>query len=541
MEGLADFSIIIGGPAGSGVFSLGEMAGKLFSRRGYYVSIYKEYPSLIRGGHNFMHLRISEKESYLPVSASADYLIALDRLSAGLHEARIRIFRKSWGGMVEDGLFDSLPQLSHGILLFGRLMAELGMPGDEAFSIIEERFGRKKELMKANEEAFRRGYGSRAPGAGLKKAGKKLLVTGNQAIFLGAVKAGCRHYFAYPMTPASALLHLYQLDDSLIAKQAEDEIAAINMAIGASFAGRRAMVGTSGGGFSLMVEALGLAGMAEIPLVIVEGQRSGPSTGMPTYSEQSDLLFTIHASQGEFPRAVISPGTVSEAYEMIQKAFNLADLIQSPVIFLTEKNLMEGYGILEMKDVPARTRKLWNGNQPFRRYSLEEKASPASLPGQRGGEYVATSYEHDETGFTTEDPEMREKQMKKRMGKLSLINPWAPEVSGSSGVLIIGFGFTKSIALEAMKLHEFSYMHLPMLWPFPSRSFISAVRNHEKVLVIENNHTCQLARLIREQTGLSFPCYGFADGRLLYPDEMAKIVAEFEAHNRVSRRGVFHG
>ena len=208
---------------------------------------------------------------------------------------------------------------------------------------------------------------------------------------------------------------------------------------------------------------------------------------------------------------------------MIQHAFNIADAIQSPVVFLTEKNLMEGYQILEMSDVERVEREFWKGGKEYRRYEGQ-----ISIPGQKGGEYVATSDEHDSTGFTTENPEEREKQARRRMRKLEKIKPWKPVKTGESDFLVIGFGFTKSIAIEAMKHEEFSYLHIPMLWPLPSKEIREKAEEAKKAVVFEANLTGQLSKLIAMETGIQLESIGWAHGRVIYPEDFALMVRRWK-------------
>ncbi len=528
-----DIHVKVGGPAGAGVFSVGEMVGRTFSRKGYHVFIYKDYPSLIKGGHNFMHIRISDFPTSCVLDRT-DYLVGLDSLSFSRHSARMKIGLESDGGSISSSMLDGLNTKVKSVLLYGALMKEIGVPKPWAEEMVIEKFGKKKELLNDNLEALSRAYGDSDGSLG--QAGeKRMLLTGNEATFLGAVKSGVRFLASYPMTPASSILHLFSKysDMGLIYKQTEDEIAAINMALGASYAGMKSMVATSGGGFALMAESIGLGALAEIPVVIVESQRVGPSTGMPTYSEQSDLKFVLNASQGDFPRIVVAPGTIAECYEMAQMAVNLSEMLQTPVVLLLDKNLSESHISLsrsDLHDMEPMRRKMWNGESEFLRYRITESGiSEMSVPGMKGGEYVATSYEHDESGFTTEDPEMRVKQVRKRARKIREIPPeWIqPRVFGEGDVLVVGFGSVLMTALEAMRIRKFTYLHIPVLSPFPADEVRSIIERFDKHLIVENNHDGHLRGLIREKTGIWLEnSFNYYDGRLLYPERLADMVGK---------------
>ena len=366
-----DFVFKIAGQAGAGVMTTGRALVKCFTRGGYNAVGYPEYPSLVRGGHNTVQVRVSDKPVNSPLMTQ-DVVIALNKDAVFYH----------MGSMNKDGLiiYDELIDLSKfkirddvkmaplplskltqeaggteqmkNTAALGAALAAVDYPFEVLEGIMKDEFRRKgEEVIAKNVSAAKAGYDfvkSKGVGATTKlkpiSDKRSLIITGNEAITLGAIQGGLKFFSAYPMTPASSILH-YMIENerkfNLVVKQTEDEIAAMNYAIGASFAGARAMTGTSGGGFALMTEALGMAAMSETPIVAAIAQRIGPSTGMPTWTEQGDLRFALHASQGEFVRVVLAPGDVQECFFLTAKALNLAERYQIPVIVLSDKHLSE--------------------------------------------------------------------------------------------------------------------------------------------------------------------------------------------------------
>ncbi|MEM2175412.1 MAG: 2-oxoacid:acceptor oxidoreductase subunit alpha [Candidatus Micrarchaeia archaeon] len=371
---MVDFSWKIGGEAGYGIMTTGFIFGKSFVRAGFFAFDTNEYPSLIRGGHNTYTVRISDEPIYSH-NKKIDVLVALNDFTLKKHKDEVR----KDGYIIYDENSVSLNETIKNVNLIpvpltqiaienggqnimrnnvalGASFALTNVDVNFLFDVIREIFKEKKgenvsslnmNVAKAGYEYVKQNFPTiKKIEAKLCKKGKRMYINGNEAIAIGAIKAGCKFYAAYPMTPASSILHYLaskEYDYNIIVKQTEDEIAAVHMAIGASFAGVRAMTGTSGGGFALMTEALGLAAMTETPLVIVLAQRPGPSTGMPTHTEQSDLRFVMHASNGEFPRVVIAPGDPIECFYETFNAFNIAEKYQLPVIILTDKFLAESH------------------------------------------------------------------------------------------------------------------------------------------------------------------------------------------------------
>ena len=417
--------------------------------------------------------------------------------------------------------------------------------------------GKAKETIEFNIKAARLGYdyvkskgmendfGRKLP----KVSGKKrMLLTCNEAVGMGAIKAGCKFYAAYPMTPASSILHFMAAQErnfSLVVKHPEDEIAAINMVIGAGFAGARAMTATSGGGFSLMSEALGLAAMTGTPIVVVVCQRPGPSTGLPTRTEQGDLKFVLHASQGDFPRFVIAPGDVEESFYKTIEAFNLAERYQCPVILILDKYLSESHKTAEEFDVIGVKidRGLLLSDEElekigaFKRYEFTETGiSPRTIPSQRGGIFTATGNEHDETGYLSEDKTVRTRMMDKRFRKFEQAEREIPEPKlfgpKDAEVTIIAWGSTKGPIKEAMKLLDrdginANFLQIIYISPFPTNTISKIIDISKRVVIVENNKTAQLASLIREKTGKEIEHKILKyDGRQFFPVEIYHRIKE---------------
>jgi 2-oxoglutarate ferredoxin oxidoreductase subunit alpha len=390
----------------------------------------------------------------------------------------------------------------------------------------------------------------------LKSLGKNkehILLTGNEACSLGALAAGCKFVSIYPMTPISTILSLMQYYGkkfNVVVKQPEDEISAVNMAVGAWHAGVRALTATSGGGFCLMVEGLGLAAMTETPLVIINGMRGGPSTGLPTWTEQSDLQFALHASHGDFPRIVIAPGDVEDAFYLIIDAFNLAERYQLVVIVLTDKQLNESHKSIQKFDLDAikiergkfltdkELEKVVAASKEYKRYLfVEDGVSPRVLPGQENGVFTASSDEHTEYGMFSEDSENRIKMMQKRFKKLetAAADIPQPKLYGEKDAefTLISFGSTKGAILEAMQFLKCkgiktNFMQIICLNPFPAEKVISLIKSAKNVICVECNFTGQLAALIREKTGIEIKNnLRKYDGRPFYPEEIYEYVLTF--------------
>jgi 2-oxoglutarate ferredoxin oxidoreductase subunit alpha len=577
-------SWMIGGEAGYGIMAAGTTFAKACSRGGLHVFINSEFPSLIKGGHNISLVRVDEEEIFSHLE-TIDLLVALNQETTDLHLNEI----VPGGGIIYDGdqinvakenlkrediVLYSVPltkiirELGAELLLRNTVVVGASMAVlDYDFGILEvairDSFGKKKgEIVEQNVKAARMGYDyvkqNICQECGYKleprKAPERMLLTGNDAIAMGAIKAGCKFYAAYPMTPVSAILHTMAekaKEFNIVVKQTEDEIAAMNMIIGANFAGVRAMNATSGGGFSLMVEALGLAAMTETPIVTVEGERPGPSTGQPTHTAQGDLKFLLSAGQGEFTRIVIAPGDREECFYETFNAFNLAEKFQVPVLVLVDKFLAEDYKTTELFDqsnLKIERGKLLSQEElnkisEYKRYlNTEDGISPRALPGQLNGIHCAPSTEHDEAGFSHEasealmPPETAKMILEKRMRKLSFIEKELkpPKLYGpqEANITLVSWGSTKGPIFEAMKLLEkdgvkVNFLQILYLSPFPAEQVKKVLSSSKTVVDVENNYTAQLASLIREKTGVEIQHKILKyDGRPFYPNFIYKKLIE---------------
>jgi 2-oxoglutarate ferredoxin oxidoreductase subunit alpha len=550
-----DFSFLIGGEAGAGISRSGSLFAKACMRSGLHIFGTNDYQSLIRGGHNFYVVRISDQDIYSQADR-VDLLIALNAETALLHKDEL----VSGGGIIYDKddvalspevlgrqdlklypvpmkkiVVDELKE-PHNLIMkntvaLGTTIATTDFDLAMLEEILKETF--KPEVAESNVRAARLGYDYAKQNfqsdfeyrlVKTEDAGKRrIFLSGNEAVGLGAVKAGCKFFAGYPMTPTTGLLHFMTANErncNMIAMQPEGEIAAINMVAGASFAGARALTATSGGGFCLMSEGLGMAGMTETPVVIMVGQRPGPSTGLPTYSAQGDLRFVVHASQGEFPRVVIAPGDIEECFYETIRAFNWAEKYQLPVILLTDKYVVES----EMSVEPFNVNRVkiergsmmtgpYKAEQEYGRYeNTETGVSPRASPSTEGAIVHANSDEHDEHGYTSEDPNVTTMMMDKRMRKLSTLikefeerNVETIKFYGSeeAQATIIAWGSTKGPIREAIKLLgqegiAVNYLQILYLHPFPKSKVEKALEKAEKTIVVENNKTSQLASLIRD-------------------------------------------
>ncbi len=567
-----DVKIIVGGPAGSGAMSLGVIIGRAIKRHGWYVYAYDDYPSLIKGGHNMVHIRASKDKIYAQ-RKGADILIALDKLSVEkhlndvfkdgviIHNSNIEktIPKRDDITYVSVNFTRILNELGHikyyNMVALGVVAKVLNMNKKVVENVIKDTFKSKgKDIVDENIKAMAYGYDEVGDVKYskeielIKEDKKRLFINGNESATLGAIKSGVKYVGMYPMTPTSPILTYmskYEKDKKIIVKQTEDEIAAINSAIGASFSGVRSLVATSGGGFSLMVEALGMAGIMELPIVIIEGQRASPSTGMPTYTEQGDLRFVLHASQGEFPRVVVSPGDVEETFYVVFDAFNIADQLQIPVIVLMDKHLCSVHETVDRFNTTSL--KIDRGKflteeeakkiKEYKRYdtNMDDGISYRTIPSYPNTMYVSSSYEHDDTGFTSEDTEIRNKQMEKRMKKINFLDKDIYKIrvyeTHNPIINLVCWGSTKMACMEAqrMLLDEgigSRILHYLYLHPFPSDDSIKYLSELPSLLV-ESNYTSQLGGLIREHTGIEIKNrYLKYDGRPFYPEDIVNKVKE---------------
>lgn len=549
------YNLLIGGAAGQGIDTTAAILEKLLKRSGYNVFTMRDFMSRIRGGHNFCTIRFGAEPVHSH-SSRLDGIIALNRETVDVHKDEL-----SENGFI---LCDKKLEIDdpRAIVLDmedkAKALGSSRASGSIAVGAVLKLFGEGLDLIEAvyresvhpvfyeiNVKAVREGYGLAEKRFGHLQGAYSdwLLLSGNKALALGALAAGLKFYSAYPMSPSTSIME-YLAGKSkaagIVVEQAEDEIAAMNMAIGASFAGARAMTGTSGGGFSLKVEALGLSGMAEIPLVVVDVQRPGPVTGLPTRTEQSDLKFVISASQGEFPRMVIALRDQEDAFYQTARAFDIAERYQIPVILLSDQYLGDATATVRPFDLdkisvasPARE---WTGEGEYLRYKYtEDGISPRLIPGKAKAFVAADSDEHDEQGHIIEDTETRNKMMQKRMGKIDKLKAelQEPEFSGAEDfdTLLVGWGSLKGPLQEAAALlnkdgnEKYAALVFGDVYPLPEKRFLEKAKKARRIVNVEQNYTGQLGQLIREATGIA--CTDAVlkyDGRQLSGEEIASLI-----------------
>ncbi len=553
--------IRIGGPAGFGIKAAGQSLARVFARGGYHTFDLTEYPSLIKGGHNTYHLRVSADPIYSHVMPT-DVLVALDRPTLRLHlgeltEGAAVVYDPNdfepddtdLGGrddlcLVPVPLNDIVYEVGgikimRNVAALGAVLGHMEHPIEGLVDSIRAQFAHKApEIAEQNIAAATKGFEHASQVRCdfpyklpvLDDAPARVLADGNESFGLGALAAGVGLYCAYPMTPASSLLHFFAKHgerEGVVVKHTEDEIAAMNMVLGGAFGGTRSMCATAGGGFSLMVEAFGFAGVSESAVVVGLFTRPGPATGLPTWTEQSDLRFALHAAQGEFPRVVLAPGDHSEAFDLTWQAFNLADQLQTPVILLGDSYLSDNRktsdpfdtaavtidrgGLVTTGDVSEHPEALDEDGTYLRYKVTDSGVSTRIVPGVEGAVQLVNSYEHDETGYGAagEAADVRLAQDEKRLRKLQLAATLVPPplrygTDDAAQVSIVCFGTTKMPALEAIGWLEaegisVEMLHLTCLWPFPVAAVADFLSSAERSLIIEGNATGQLEGLIREQ------------------------------------------
>jgi len=520
MKNTKDYSILVGGAAGQGSRKAGLVIAKIFNNLGYNIFIHEDYQSLIKGGHNFSQIRASDKEILSHID-KADFLLTLDERTLKEHEKDLQeggtiIFNKDkvksekGVGIAADTItkeLGGLPIMSNTALI-GGFAKIIGIE----WSVLEEVL--KKEIEKGiekNLEIAKKAYDETSQVLKVEKLGNnpKPLLTGNEALSLGAVKAGLQAYFAYPMTPATGILHYlaeHKKDLNVVVSQLENEIAVAIAAAGSAYAGKRTMVGSSGGGFALMTETISLAAQAEIPLVIVNSQRSGPATGVPTYSGQSDLLFTLASGHGDFLRFVVAPGDVNEACYWSGELMNLAWKYQTPSILLIDKELSESTYSFDEKVLDMIKKKeglLWDGKNEYKRYlNTPNGISPLAFPGQKAV-IKATSYEHDEYGLSVEDKENIIMMQEKRLRKFEEMRKEAESLEAvkvygnkDSKTAVVCWGSTKGAVKEAAEELGLKVIQPIILQPFPVNQFKDTLKGVEKLVLIEMGSMGQMEQVL---------------------------------------------
>ncbi len=568
----------IGGEAGFGIMSAGTMIARAFARRGYHILATNEYPSLIRGGHNLVTVRVASKQ-FASMNKDVHILMSLHNPCIELHKDELNenalvVFDpkdREWKQedfskpvvLLPVPLSQLVTSLSGAPIMrntvsIGVTVALMGAEFSVLEDIIHDQFAKKDQkvidsniaMAKAGFDYVKTTYPDQSSmylSAATKKE-DQLIINASEALGIGAYRAGLKFAAIYPMTPINSLITFladHSKDLQIVYKQPEDEIAGMNMALGASLAGARSMVATSGGGFALMVEGLSLAGIMELPIVIDLGMRVGPATGMPTWTEQGELQFAIHAGHGEFARIILAPADAKEAYALTVDAFNFADKYQIPVFVLTDKYLNESQWCVPKSaftgPVAIDRGKLMKDEQlpqdgSFKRYALEtsDGVSPRSVPGQKGGVFFSNGYEHDEIGHVTESGTMRIQQANKRLKKLESIKKdiRPPEVYGDpeAEITFVSWGSTRGAVLDAIDILKTKgktakLVHFTWLYPFPEEAALAALSANTRLIDVEQNATGQLASLIREHTGVLIKEKILKyDGRPMYPEEIVEKV-----------------
>ncbi len=529
------YNILIGGSAGQGVETVSAVLERILKRQGFEIFTTRDYMSRVRGGHNFIQIRFGN-EKLFSHQDKIDGIIAMNSETIDNH-----IERLDPGGFVicdEDTDYEERRILKLPLKQSAKASGNIRAFGSVAIGSVLELFGISQtgidNVLKEffNEEIANQNLTALNEGRKLvekrfdtviEKKDSSILINGNEAVALGTLAAGCKFYSAYPMTPSTSIMNYLAAkmhDAEIVVEQAEDEIAAIIMAIGASYAGARAMTGTSGGGFSLMVEGLGLSGMLEVPLVIAEVQRPGPTTGLPTRTEQSDLRFVISASQGEFPRMVIALRNVEDAFYQTIRAFNIADKYQIPVIILSDQFLADSTVTVKPFDFDGIKNDThiisyeYSEDKPYKRYEITPTGiSPRIIPGRNEGVTVLVdSDEHDETGHITESADVRNQMVEKRMRKLELLEEELQEPlfvgEEDCEVLLIAWGSIWGPITEAIKMlnenkdKKYGALVFGDIWPLPTKLLFEKAEKAKRIINVEQNATGQLASIVLEVTGI---------------------------------------
>src|SRR2546427_11620822 len=572
------FAIGIGGAAGQGVATPGDIFAKIFSRRGLHLNAYNAYQSIIRGGHTFLTIRTGP-EKVTNMSDRIDLLIPLNQDAMNRHlglltEGAACIYNADTikPGTAADGVqLCPLPvskladitrnKVAQNTLAVGAGLSMMGIGFQALEEVLAEQFKKKGEAVVAENVAIARaGYDYAT--SNFKPFAWPLPMTenryavlsGNTAMAMGGAAAGVKFYCAYPMSPSTGVLHwmaAHARKAGIMVRQVEDEIGVVNMAIGAAHAGVRAMCATSGGGFALMSEGLGMSAMIETPVVVIDVQRAGPSTGVPTKTEQGDLWQMLGAAFGDYPRLIAAPTDILDCFRIIPEMFNLVDRFQCPGLVLGDLLLSEGRSTVDPGDldfnVPIDRGELIasaDGNGaagPYKRYKITESGiSPRAIPGVPGYTHTAGTDEHDEDGVLISDEftnpvkrrAMMEKRMRKAQGIEAAVKP--PELMGPTRAegTLIGWGSTKGVIQEAVDIlneQGISANYLPIRWlvPLKGDAIVEILKQSRCTIIVENNYSGQFARYLRSET--SYVPNGHIrkyDGEPFMPHHIVEAVKE---------------
>ncbi len=565
------FSIRISGESGQGINSVGEILLKAFKNEGYYVFGYREYPSLIKGGVASYQIVISDKPVNSPdqrvdlmVSISRfslyDYLPEVKRGGTIIHnidrvnfnEFQNELIKKNeinieYINATEQSILAGGNKLTSNVFLLGYIWCKLGLDLKNLESEVLRKFGKNEQYIDMNKAVLSNGcvYMPDQKRFNIKRSDHDLrnsvVLSGNEAISLASISAGVRSYYAYPMTPASSILTTlaqYAEKSGMLVRQVEDEISAVQMTLGSMYAGTRAYTATSGGGFDLMTESISMSGMAEIPLVVVLGQRPGPATGLPTWSSASDLDLAVHGGHGEFPRIVTSLSDAKSANRTISSAFNLAEKYQLPVVVLTEKHIAESiYHLEKVEQSNEIIRGLFiNPDPETKRYQLTDSGvSPRWLPGTSDNYYVTNSDEHTEDGSSTENATISRSMYEKRMKKMESVlqEITEPELLGedSAELTLITWGSTRGVVTDLIDIlrekgsFRVNCVHYEYLYPLLTGRLEAMIKQGQRFLIIENNYNGQFERMLSSKLGYQFEHhFRKYDGRPIYYNELVNVI-----------------
>lgn len=546
-------SVKFGGASGQGINTIGVLLVRALKRDGQRVFAYREYPSLIKGGIASYQVDISNKEinsssrycnillAFTPNSLN-EYLkdvkengiIVYDRKDINLtDEQKLYIEKKNISSIFLDSENIALEaggiKIMSNIVVLGFLWRILESKLDTLVSVVLKHFENKNVDLKAEENCVKAGYNSATfrPEYAKKidKHQKEMfnnnngyVMTGNDAIALGAISAGVRAYYAYPMTPSTSIFKYmgeHAKETGILVKQAENEITAVQLAMGSMNMGTRSLVATSGGGFDLMSETISCAGMSETPLVVILSQRTGAATGLPTWTGASDLNIALKAGHGEFPRVVIATSDAKSSYTLIQRAFNLAEIYQLPVILLMEKQISES--IFNFKEMP-RVEKIERGciektEGEVQRYQITDTGiSPRWIPSKDKKPYLANSDEHSQDGSSIEDSERTIAMANKRLKKLETLTKELPEPTlygdKNPDLVFVGWGSVKNTIIDAIETNNDSikvgYLHYEYISPLKTERLEELIATNKRLVLVENNQTGQLGNFIKENIGYEF-------------------------------------
>lgn len=520
------YSIKIAGQSGQGINTVGKLISKILNSVGYITFSYREYPSIIKGGVASYQIDFSDKQ----INSSSRYCNILCSLDKNALEEYLPTLQKD--GIIihniqeyPNGIFVNTQQiiteLKAPVIMENTIMVAfickiLGIKQNIVEKHILEYFKEKKANADLEKKCIEKGYGIeytkniQLPQAPFRFTSKKIF-NGNEALALGAISCGVRAYYAYPMTPITAIfkyMQQYGAERGVLLKQAENEITAIQMTLGSMHMGTRALVATSGGGFDLMTETISCSGMTETPLVVILGQRAGASTGVPTWSGNSDLDIAVKAGHGEYPKAVLAVSDIESSYTLIQKAFNLAEKYQIPVILLTEKQITESlFTVTKLpNNIPVRR---YLADMTYRYKITDTGISPRKIPTFDKDPYLSTSDEHNEKGQSTEKSEEITKMTEKRMRKLKTLEKELPQPElynpYKSETIIVGWGSVKNTLLDLISQGEkIGYLHYEYLYPLKTELLNTLIKRGKKIIIAENNQTGQLAQSLKEKIGYPF-------------------------------------